>query len=194
MKTLRIGVLALQGDFAEHARCVQALGAEATAVRLPEQLDGLSGLIIPGGESTTMLKLMDAYGFVRPLKQAARRGLPVLGTCAGLVVMSREVTGNNMRPLELMNINVCRNAFGRQVDSFETDIAVPVLGDEPYHAVFIRAPLIMSVEPPAEVLARLDDGSIVAAREGRLLVAAFHPELTGDSRWHRYFLEMAKEK
>lgn len=194
MKTLTIGVLALQGDFVEHARCVSALGAKTTAVRLPEQLHGLDGLIIPGGESTTILKLMAAYGFVRPLKQAVRRGLAVLGTCAGLVVLSRDVAGNTMRPLGLMNISVRRNAFGRQVDSFTTDIAVPALGSEPYHAVFIRAPLIEGAEAPVEVLAKLDDGGIVAAREGRLLAAAFHPELGDDLRLHRYFLEMASGK
>lgn len=185
-----IGVLALQGDFAEHLAALYRLGVAAREVRLPEDLDGLAGLIIPGGESTTIGKLATTFGLVEPLRSfAARR--PVWGTCAGAIFLSRDAR----RPqplLGLMDITVERNAFGRQVDSFEIDLTVPTLDEStrPYHAVFIRAPLIERVGPSVEVLASLPDGRIVAARQGQWLATAFHPELTDDLRFHRYFLRM----
>ena len=192
---MKIGVLALQGDFHEHQVMLEGLGAEVVQVRLPRHLEGLNGLIIPGGESTTIGKLAVAYDLMEPLRRFGREQA-IWGTCAGAIFLSKDV----MRPqplLELMDIRVERNAFGRQVDSFEIGLVVPVLAglngsNPPFHAVFIRAPLIESVFPPVEVLARLEDGRIVAARQGKLLATSFHPELTGDTRFHRYFMELAK--
>jgi 5'-phosphate synthase pdxT subunit len=184
-----IGVLALQGDFREHIRALEALGVRAVPVRLPEQLTGLDGLIIPGGESTTMRRLLAAYDLVEPLRERAQAGFPMFGTCAGCILLAREVDGAQGADIGLMDIGVARNAYGRQVDSFETDLTAPVLGEEPLHAVFIRAPQITWVGPDVEPLARLSDDSVVAAREGSLLVSTFHPELTDDPRLHRYFVE-----
>lgn len=182
----RIGVLALQGDFAEHRTALDKAGAQAVDVRLPSQLDGLDGLIIPGGESTTLRRLADSFGLMQPLREfAASR--PTWGTCAGAIFLAREIEGSAPH-LAVMDISVRRNAFGRQIDSFVTDLIVS--GDPtPYQAVFIRAPLILSVGPEVEVLARLPDGPIVAARQGHLLATAFHPELTLDLRFHRAFIE-----
>ncbi len=185
---MRIGVLALQGAFIEHEKMLKQLGAEPVEVRLPEHLDGLDGLIIPGGESTTIGKLATDFHMMKPLRQfAAAR--PTWGTCAGMIFLARNV-GRAQPLLGLMDVKAARNAFGRQVDSFEADLEVPALGDPPFPAVFIRAPLIEKVGPDVEVLARLPDGRIVAARQGHLLATAFHPELTGDDRFHRLFLEM----
>lgn len=184
-----IGVLALQGDFREHMRALEALAVRAVPVRLPEQLAGLDGLIIPGGESTTMRRLLVAYDLVKPLRERAQAGFPVFGTCAGCILLAREVDGAQGTDIGLMDIGVARNAYGRQVDSFETDLTAPVLGEEPLHAVFIRAPQITWVGPDVEPLARMPDDSVVAAREGSLLVSTFHPELTADTRLHRYFVE-----
>lgn len=188
---MRIGVLALQGDFREHVAMLHRLGAEPVEVRLPAHLEGLSGLIIPGGESTTITRLMTAYGLLEPLRSAGRDGLALWGTCAGLIVMANEATDLDRPGLQLMDVSVRRNAFGRQVDSFEADLAVPALGPKPYRAVFIRAPVIERVGPGVEVLATLSDGRPVAARQGRLLATAFHPELTDDPRFHRYFCDLA---
>ncbi|MHB0867931.1 MAG: pyridoxal 5'-phosphate synthase glutaminase subunit PdxT [Chloroflexota bacterium] len=185
----RIGILALQGAFLEHAQSFQLLGAEAVEVRLPAELEGLDGLVIPGGESTTVSLLLDGYDLRRPLLEMAARGLPLWGTCAGMILLSKNVTDERVKSLELMDLRVLRNAFGRQVDSFEVDLPVPRLGDPPFRAVFIRAPIVESVGEGVEVLARLPDGRIAAARQGRLLATAFHPELTGDLRFHRLFLE-----
>ncbi len=190
---MKIGVLALQGDFAEHIDMLRKIGVEAVEVRLPEHLDDLDGLIIPGGESTTIGKLAAAYGLMEPLKQFGREKA-IWGTCAGAIFLSKDAR----RPqplLELMDIRVERNAFGRQVASFETDLSVPALAQvdpdpAPYHAVFIRAPLIASVEKDARALATLEDGRIVAAQQGRLLATSFHPELTPDDRFHRYFISL----
>jgi len=181
MEPLRIGVLAVQGNFREHAAMLRALGADAVEVRKPEQLDGLDGLVIPGGESTTFMKLMELYG----LDEAIRRfDGPVFGTCAGMIVLDRDHLG-------LVDVGVRRNAFGRQVASFETDL--DVVGErEPVRAVFIRAPWIDEVGPDVEVLAEVE-GRPVLAREGRFLVAAFHPELTDDTRIHARFLELVRE-
>ncbi|AKG53755.1 pyridoxine biosynthesis glutamine amidotransferase [Dehalogenimonas sp. WBC-2] len=193
--TLKIGVLALQGAFAEHLIVLGRLGVEAVAVRRPEQLNDLSGLIIPGGESTTMLKLCGIFNFSDKLREMSSKGFPVWGTCAGAILLAGEVgnTNPNMPAgLGLMKITVRRNAFGRQVDSFEDKLRIPALGDQPFPAVFIRAPLIESAEPPAEVLARLGNGTIVAVLQNNLLATSFHPELCSDDRFHCYFLKMAE--
>ena len=186
-----IGVLALQGDFAEHIAVLHKLGVDAIEVRLPEQLDGLDGLIIPGGESTAISRLMVRWGLLEPVREHARRGMAVWGTCAGAILLAVEAGDLDREGLRLMDIDVVRNAFGRQVDSFETDLAVPALGPQPYHAVFIRAPLIRRIGPRAEALAALADGTVVAARQDKLLATAFHPELTDDTRFHQYFLSLA---
>lgn len=191
---MKVGVLALQGDFAEHCYSLIRSGAEAIEVRLPDQLTDLDGLIIPGGESTTIGKLIDAYGFIEPIRAFAQtRG--VWGTCAGAILMAQEV-GREQVLLKLMDIRIERNAFGRQIDSFETDLEAPFLQppQPPFHAVFIRAPIIKTVDGHAEVLLSLPDGRIVAARQGKLLTTAFHPELTSDLRFHRYFLELLKSQ
>jgi pyridoxal 5'-phosphate synthase pdxT subunit len=185
---MKIGVLALQGDFQEHCKTLKRIGAQCCEVRLPEDLDGLDGLILPGGESTTFGKLATTYGLLEPLKKLSEYA-PFWGTCAGLVFMAREV-GHEQPILGIMDIAVERNAFGRQVDSFEEDLEIEGLSGGPFHGVFIRAPEIKDVGPNVEVICRLDNGRIVAARQGSLLVTAFHPELTDDDRLHRYFLEM----
>ena len=191
---MKIGVLALQGDFAEHLLLLRRLGVQASEVRLPEQLPELDGLILPGGESTTFGKLAVHYGLMEPLRQFAARKA-VWGTCAGAIFLSKDA--NRPQPLlQLMDITVERNAFGRQVASFETDLQVPALrqvdaSNRPYHAVFIRAPLIEAVQGDAQVLASLPDGRIVAAQQGHWLATSFHPELTDDDRFHRYFLWLA---
>ena len=188
---MKVGILALQGAFAEHFGALQRLDVEATQVYLPKHLDSLDALIIPGGESTAISRLMADFDLVRPIRGLATEGLPIMGTCAGLVLLATDVTDNSVPTLGVMDIKVKRNAFGRQVDSFETDLAVPVLGQEAFRAVFIRAPVIEEVGSGVEVLARLPDGVAVAARQGKLVGCAFHPELTEDLRFHRYFLEIA---
>jgi 5'-phosphate synthase pdxT subunit len=191
-----VGVLALQGDFREHGKMLKELGAEPREVRLPEDLEGLDGLIIPGGESTTIGKLMVAYDLQEPLRALIAAGTPIWGTCAGLILLARE-TDNALagQPLlATMRVRVKRNAFGSQGDSFEADLKVPALGDPPFHAVFIRGPSVERVEEGVEVLARLDDGTIVAVREGNLLGTAFHPEMTGDPRFHAYFLQLIEQR
>jgi len=194
VKTLHIGVLSLQGAFREHIQILRRLGAKASEVRLPEQLHGLTGLIIPGGESTTIGKLAVTYGLMDPLREFAAAH-PVWGTCAGLIFLAKET--DSLQPLlGVMDIFAKRNAFGRQVDSFETDLFVPVLekgAAEPFHAVFIRAPYITAVRGNAGVIARLSDGTAVAVREGKWMATAFHPELTSDLRFHRYFLQMSRD-
>ncbi len=200
MKPLTIGVLALQGDFIEHEAMLRGLGVQVRQVRLPEHLEGLDGLIIPGGESTTMGKLAVEFGLIEPLRRFGREKA-IWGTCAGAIFLAKDIH-RDQPILGLMDIVVQRNAFGRQVDSFEVDIQVPALQvvdpePRPFHAVFIRAPIIERVNPPAEVLATLEDGTIVAAQQGHLLATSFHPELTDDDRFHRYFLylvQQAREK
>jgi len=187
---MKIGVLALQGAFVEHARILQQLDVEPSLVRLPKDLDGLDGLIIPGGESTAISRLMADFHLMQPLMDLAQAGLPILGTCAGMILLAREVCGDLIPSLGVMDIRVKRNAFGRQVDSFETDIDIPALGAPPFHAVFIRAPMVEKVGPEVEVLARLPDATVVATRQGKLVASSFHPELTSDLRFHRYFLEI----
>jgi len=185
-----IGILALQGAFIEHERMFRQLGADAIEIRLPSELDGLDGLVIPGGESTTISLLMDGYGLREPITRMAKRGLPVWGTCAGMIMLARDVGDGRVRSLGLMDLKVIRNAFGRQVDSFEANLPVPILGADPYKAIFIRAPIVDSVGAGVEVLARLPDGRIAAARQDKLLATAFHPELTDDTRFHRLFLDI----
>ncbi len=191
---MKIGVLALQGAFIEHEQVLRRLGVETAEVRLPADLDGCDGVIIPGGESTTMGKLAVHYQLMEPLRELARAGKAMWGTCAGLIFMAKDV-GRDQPLLGLMDVTVQRNAFGRQVDSFETDLdTVGINGEKPFHAIFIRAPLIEAVGPGVEVLARAKKDNrdvIVAARQGRLLVTSFHPELSGDDRFHRYFLTLA---
>jgi 5'-phosphate synthase pdxT subunit len=191
---MKIGVLALQGDFAEHTATLKRLGVEAVEVRLPEHLEGLDGLIIPGGESTTIGKLAVDFGLVEPLKDFGRSH-PIWGTCAGAIFLSKDA--RRQQPLlGLMDITVQRNAFGRQLDSFEADLEVEPFQrgngtSVPYHAVFIRAPIIETVSGPARILAKLPDGRIVAAQQGKLLATSFHPELTEDTRFHEYFVSLA---
>ena len=185
----KIGVLALQGDFQEHRETLRRMGLDPQEVRLPDHLDGLDGLIIPGGESTTIVRLMCSSGLLEPLRTLARDGFPIWGTCAGMILLAKRLDETGIPALQAMDITVRRNAFGRQVDSFETDVPIPALGGDPFHAVFIRAPIIEEVGPAVEVLARLADRTPVAAREGRLLATAFHPELTPDTRLHRFFLD-----
>lgn len=191
---MKIGVLALQGDFAEHIAMLKRLDVDALEVRLPEQLKSLDGLIMPGGESTTIGKLASDFGLIEPLRAFAQSHA-IWGTCAGAIFLSKDVS-RSQPLLELMDIKVARNAFGRQVDSFEADLDIPELKkatgtDKPYHAMFIRAPIIESVYGQAKILASVADGRIVAAQQGHLLATSFHPELTDDTRFHEYFLSLA---
>lgn len=188
---MKIGVLALQGAFREHIEALRKLGAEAVEVRLPEHLEGVDGLIIPGGESTAIGKLAAKYGLQEAIRQYAQAGKPVYGTCAGMILLSRDV-GRDQPLLGVMDLAVERNAFGRQLDSFETELDIPALGSEPFHAIFIRAPKIESVGNGVEVLAKLPDGTPVAAQQDNMIVTAFHPELTDDLRFHEYFLNKVK--
>ena len=187
---MKIGVLASQGAFAEHIAKLHQLGVETVPVRLPEELEGLDGLIIPGGESTSIGRLMRDYKMTDKIRDRAKHGLPVFGTCAGLILLAKKNSDAYPEPLGLMDISVRRNAFGRQRESFETELSVPALGENPFPGVFIRAPLIEQANGQVEILARLADGTMVAARQGKLLALAFHPELTDDLRFHRYFLDI----
>jgi 5'-phosphate synthase pdxT subunit len=190
---MKIGVLALQGAFAEHVVVLCAIGVEAVEVRLPEQTLDIDGLILPGGESTTMRHLIDRWGMRQPILDLAARGAPLFGTCAGMIVLAKEIDGGEDPILPLLDVAVRRNAFGRQLDSFETDLPVPLLGDQPVHAVFIRAPIIDRVGPDVDVLARLPDGRIVAVRERNVIATSFHPELAGEMRFHRLVAMLASE-
>ena len=190
---MRIGVLALQGAFREHMATLAAIGVEGVEVRLAEDLVDVHGLILPGGESTTMRRLIRRWGLAEPILDLARSGAPVFGTCAGMIVLSKSIVGGEEPVLPLLDVVVERNAFGRQLDSFETDLEVPVLGERPVHAIFIRAPIIDVAGPEVDVLARLDDGRIVAVRQGNVIATAFHPELAGETRFHRLVATMAAE-
>ncbi len=187
-----IGVLAMQGAFREHQQALAECGVKSIQIRRPEQLAGIDGLIIPGGESTTIAKLMKDYGLFERVKKLGEEGMPIFGTCAGMILLAREIEGSDQPRLGLMAIKVRRNAYGRQVNSFEEDLEIPVLGKEPFQGVFIRAPQILEVKNSVEVLARQGE-KIVFAREGNFLAAAFHPELTDDLRLHKYFLEIVKK-
>jgi len=186
----KIGVLAMQGAFVEHIADLRRLGVEAVPLRLSAEFKGLNALIIPGGESTTIGKLMKDYSLVDELRRLIAKGLPVMGTCAGMILLAKQVRGLKLHTLEVMDIEVRRNAFGRQVDSFETVLDIPVLGQPSFPAVFIRAPRIESVGDGVEVLSNLPDGTAVAVRQGNLLATSFHPELTDDLRFHDYFLSI----
>ena len=189
---LRIGVLALQGDFREHLEVLRGLGAAASPIRRPAELAEIDGLVIPGGESTVMDKLARNFGLTVPLRDAIRSGLPVYGTCAGLIILADRLldAAADQQSLGGMDVTVRRNAFGSQTDSFEVDLDVPTLGQPPVHAVFIRAPVIEQAGPDVETLATAPDGRIVAARQGNLLGTAFHPEMNGEHRFHELFLRM----
>ncbi|TET49175.1 MAG: pyridoxal 5'-phosphate synthase glutaminase subunit PdxT [Anaerolineales bacterium] len=193
---VRIGVLALQGAFLEHAKALARVGAEAVEVRLPQELDGIDGLIIPGGESTTIGQIAGRWGLMDPIRDLAGSGRPIWGTCAGMILMATKIVDNSRAQplLGLIDVAVRRNAFGRQVDSFEAELSVPVLGDDPFHGVFIRAPLVESVGKKAEVLCQLDEGTTVAVRQGNLLATAFHPELSNDDRFHEFFVGLGGTK
>jgi 5'-phosphate synthase pdxT subunit len=189
----RIGVLAVQGAVREHVEAIREVGAEPVEVRLPKDLVDIDALILPGGESTAMRRLIDAYGLREPIAALARRGAPMLGTCAGMILLSQRLDGGEEPYFDLLDLQVRRNGYGRQLDSFEADMDVPALGDEPLHGIFIRAPLVTDVGARVEVLARDPDGHPVAVRQGRVLATAFHPELTGDRRLHRLLADLVAE-
>lgn len=186
-----VGVLALQGDVREHARVLDGLGAEVSLVRRPVELAAVDGLVIPGGESSVIDKLSRAFDMREPIRGAIAAGMPMYGTCAGMILLADRITDGiqGQQTFGGLDVTVRRNAFGSQVDSFETDLDVPVLGAPPVHAVFIRAPLVEESGPDVERLAELEDGRVVAVRQGPLLATAFHPEVTGEHRFHRLFLE-----
>lgn len=190
---VRIGVLAVQGAFAEHLATLRAVGVEGVEVRLPADLAGLDGLILPGGESTAQRRLIDRWGLRGPILDLARSGAPLFGTCAGMILLSRDILDGDEPVFPLLDVSVRRNAFGRQLDSFESELDVPVLGSTRVHAVFIRAPVIERTGPGVDVLARLGDGRIVAVRERNVVATSFHPELAGETRFHRLVATMAAE-
>ena len=187
---MRIGVLASQGAFAEHISILHQLEVEALPVRLLRELKGLDGLIIPGGESTSISRLMLAYNLMTEIRELAKNGLPIFGTCAGMILLANKTSDSDAEPIGVMDITVRRNAFGRQTDSFETELKIPALGEKPFPGIFIRAPIIEQTGSKVEILAKLNNGTNVAAREGKLLASAFHPELTDDLRFHQYFLDI----
>lgn len=187
---MKVGVLAVQGDFAEHVSVLRKLGVQGREVRLPQHLEHLDGLIIPGGESTTLSRLMSIYHLREPVAEMAKRNKAVWGTCAGMIMMAHEITEEDPVPLGVMDIGVHRNGFGRQLDSFEQDLKIEGFDPAPFHAIFIRAPVIIRVGSGVKVLASLPDGRPVAVQQGHLLATAFHPELTRDPRFHRHFLSM----
>ena len=191
---MKIGVLASQGAFVEHIAIMRQLEVEALPVRLPREFAGLDGLIIPGGESTSISKLMRAYHLLSRVRELAHEGLPIFGTCAGMILLAKEILDSDTVPLGVMDIRVRRNAFGRQKDSFETELSIPVLGEKPFPGIFIRAPIIEQVNNGVDILAKLTDSTIVAARQGKLLASTFHPELTNDLRFHQYFLDIIAEQ
>ena len=187
---MKIGVLASQGAFAEHIAALQQLGVDTLPVRLPHELGGVDGLIVPGGESSSISKLMLDYNLTGGIENLAKKGLPIFGTCAGMILLANKTNNSGVETLGLMKMTVKRNAFGRQRESFEAELSIPVLGEKPFPAVFIRAPIIEQAESGVKILARLEDDTGVAARQGRLLASAFHPELTDDLRFHQYFLDI----
>lgn len=190
----RIGVLAVQGAVREHVEAIREIGAEPVEVRLPRDLVDLDALVLPGGESTTMRRLIDAYGLREPIAAMARNGMPMLGTCAGMILLAERVADGDEPMFGLLDLEVRRNGYGRQLDSFEADLDLPSLGEAPLHGVFIRAPLVTGVGPRPEVLARDPGGRPVAVRQGRVLATAFHPELTGDRRIHRLLVDLIRDK
>ena len=189
---MKIGVLAVQGDFAEHIAILRMMGVESREIRLPNQFEEVDGLIIPGGESTTLSRLMSIYDLREPIALMAAEGRPVWGTCAGMIMLANEITERDPVPLGLMDIGVRRNAFGRQVDSFEQPLVIDHLDPEPYNCIFIRAPVVIRVGTPVKVLASLENGRPVAVQQGQLLATSFHPELTADTRVHQYFVSLVE--
>ena len=189
-----VGVLAVQGDFAEHISVLNSLGVETVEVRLPKDLVGVNAIIIPGGESTTIRRLLDLYDLSDPIISLVSAGTPVWGTCAGMIMLAKNLIDSRPEPLRLMDITVTRNAFGRQVDSFEADLNFPVLGEDPFHAIFIRAPAVSEIGKDVKVLGRLDKDTPVALLQNRMLVTSFHPELTADSRFHKFFLTLVESR
>ncbi len=193
MTAMKIGVLAVQGAFAEHIEVLRGIGVEGVPARLPRDLEDISGLILPGGESTAMRKLIERWGLRAPIARLLDQGVPVMGTCAGMILLSRQIVDGDEPVFPVLDVDIKRNAFGRQLESFETDIDVPLLGERPVHAVFIRAPVVERVGPSVEVLARLEDGRVVAVRERNVIATAFHPELAGETRFHRLLVPMATD-
>ncbi|MBW8872543.1 MAG: pyridoxal 5'-phosphate synthase glutaminase subunit PdxT [Leifsonia sp.] len=191
----KVGVLALQGDFREHIAVLRGLGADAVPVRRPAELEEIGGLVIPGGESSVMDKLSRAFGLAEPLREAIADGMPVYGTCAGLIMLADRILDGiaGQQSLGGLDVAVRRNAFGSQLDSFETDLDIPAVGDAPMHAVFIRAPIVEEVGGGATALAQVADGRVVAVEQGNLLGTSFHPEITGDTRFHEYFLRKVRQ-
>ena len=189
---MEVGVLALQGAFREHCKLLKDCGAKSREIRKPEELEGIVGLIIPGGESTTIGRLMVEFNLLEPIKELAARRIPIFGTCAGMVLLAKEIEGSHQPRLGLMDMEVVRNGFGRQTESFETDLEISALGIKPFRGVFIRAPYIKKVSPNIGILASFED-KIVFVRQGNLLACSFHPELTDDTRVHQYFLEMVRK-
>lgn len=189
-----IGVLSIQGDFLEHRKMLDSIGVESKEVRLPEELENLEGLIIPGGESTTIVQLIDIYGLRTPLVDKVNQGLAIWGTCAGMIVVAKNLKDKRPNPLGLMDIEVSRNAFGRQIDSFETDLDIEGMDGPPMHAIFIRAPLVTRIGTEVEILAEVDDGKPVAVKQNRIIATSFHPELTDDSRMHSMFVDIAHSR
>jgi pyridoxal 5'-phosphate synthase pdxT subunit len=190
----RVGILAVQGAVREHSQALAEVGADPVPVRLPRDLDDLDALILPGGESTTMRRLIDAYGLREPIMAMARAGAPVLGTCAGMILLADRIADGDPAVLPLLDVEVRRNAYGRQLDSYETELDVPALGDAPVHGVFIRAPVVTRLGDGVEVLSRDADGRPIAVRQGRVIATAFHPELTRDRRFHRLLLSMIEPR
>ena len=190
---MRIGVLAVQGAFAEHMTVLGAIGVEGIEVRLPADLEGVAALILPGGESTAQRRLIDRWGLRQPILDLARSGAPLFGTCAGMILLAKDIVDGDEPVLPLLDVGVRRNAFGRQLDSFEAEMSVPMLGDQPVHGIFIRAPIVERTGPGVDVLATLDDGRIVAVRERNVIATAVHPELAGETRFHRLVATMAAE-
>ncbi len=190
---MKIGVLAVQGAFIEHVRTFSSIGVETVEVRQPEDLDGVAGLVLPGGESTAQRRLIDRWGLREPIARLAETGAPLFGTCAGMILLAREIDGGEVPVFKLLDVTVERNAFGRQLDSFEAEVDVPMLGSQPVHGVFIRAPVIERAGPGVDILARLEDGRIVAVRQRNVIATAFHPELAGETRFHRLVATMAAE-
>jgi 5'-phosphate synthase pdxT subunit len=189
----RVGVLAVQGAVREHVEAIRQIGAEPVLVRLPADFEGLDALILPGGESTTMRHFIDRYGLREPILAMAGRGAPMLGTCAGMILLANRLTDDEQPVLGLLDVAVRRNAYGRQLDSYESDVQMPVLGGDPLRGVFIRAPVVEDAGPQVEVLARDAEGRIIAVRQGKVLATAFHPELTGDRRLHRLLLDLLED-
>ena len=186
---MKIGVLALQGAFAEHIKILTDLHIDVVPIRLISDLDGIKALIIPGGESTTMSKLLSNYRLMEPVRKRIKQGMPVLGTCAGMILLAKRVTETEVDPIGVMDIEIKRNAYGRQLDSFEADLPIPALGNKTFRGIFIRAPIVQKVEPTVEVLCQVNKHA-VAVKQGNMLACAFHPELTDDMRFHKYFLSL----